>query len=247
MRERERNQSDMPDVPEPDFVGSLCEIWSAINYAAYHLAYVRVYLQTVALQTDVEQLRREEQAVRDSTQIDLLICRAHLAAFFWQLDHVFEALRIAIRRGQKEHSDLKYFWSFEKRLQEIEQMPDYREINAYRNKAHEIPAIIGCAWDKDRTFLHHFLPSIAGQEKKEDIDMNTQLQKYFEFAANIWLSFAPGDFKETFPRNFRFTVTVPHSFLGELPSDLKGAPQQEVSIEAYDRENGSAGKEPEIA
>src|SRR5205823_954385 len=128
-----RVKNDMPDVPEPDFVGSLCEIWSGINYAAYHLAYVRVYLQTAALQTDVEQLRKQEQAVRDNTQVDVLICRAHLAAFFWQLDHVFEALRIAIKRGQKEHSDLN-FWDFEKRLQEIEQTPIYQEINAYRNK-----------------------------------------------------------------------------------------------------------------
>jgi hypothetical protein len=127
---------------------------------------------------------------------------------------------------------VKYFWDFEKRLQEIEQLPNYREINAYRNNAHEIPAIIGCAWEKKGgRFLHHFLPSIAGREKKEDIDMNTQLQRYFEFAANAWLSFAPGDFKEKFPRNFKFTVTVPHSFLGELPPELKGAPQLEVSIE----------------
>jgi len=67
--------------------------------------------------------------------------------------------------------------------------------------------------------------------------MNTQLQKYFEFAANIWLSFAPGDFKEKFPRSFRFTVTVPHSFLGQLPPELNAVPQLEVSIEAYDRGN----------
>jgi hypothetical protein len=30
----------MPDVPDQDFVGALCEIWFTINYAAYHLAYV---------------------------------------------------------------------------------------------------------------------------------------------------------------------------------------------------------------
>lgn len=76
-------------------------------------------------------------------------------------------------------------------------------------------------------------------KKKEGIDMNAQLQQYFEFAANIWLSFAPGEFKEKFPRNFRFTVTVPHSFLGELPPELKGVAQLEVSVEAYDRENAA--------
>ena len=41
--------------------------------------------------------------------------------------------------------------------------------------------------------------------------MNTRLQQYFEFAANVWLEFAPGDFKEKFPRDFRFPVTIPFS------------------------------------
>jgi hypothetical protein len=58
------------------------------------------------------------------------------AAQQWQVDHVFEALRIAIKRGQKEHSDLKYFWSFEKRLEEIEQTPTYREISATHCDGH---------------------------------------------------------------------------------------------------------------
>jgi hypothetical protein len=39
----------MPDVPPPDFVGAMCEIWFTVNYAAYHLAYTRVYLQTLTL------------------------------------------------------------------------------------------------------------------------------------------------------------------------------------------------------
>jgi hypothetical protein len=46
MATRERKQNDMPAVPEPDFVGTVCEIWFALSYAAYHLAYTRVYLQT---------------------------------------------------------------------------------------------------------------------------------------------------------------------------------------------------------
>ena len=58
----------MPDVPDPDFVGTLCEIWFAINYAAYHLAYVRVYLQTEALQTHGNEIRQAEQAYKDMTQ-----------------------------------------------------------------------------------------------------------------------------------------------------------------------------------
>jgi len=237
-----RNQNDMPDVPEVDFVGALSEIWFGLNYAAYHLAYVRAYLQTAALQTDVDQLRKLERALRDLTQVDVVICRAHLAAFFWQLDHIFEALKIAVTRGQKEHPALKYFWSFEKRLEEFEQTAIRQEISAYRNKGHEIPAIIGCEWDeKGGKFLHHFLPSIVGHAQSESIDMNTRLQQYFEFVANVWLSFTPSDLKAEFPRSFTFPITIPNSYLGELPPELKGIPQFAVSIEAYDRANVSAG------
>jgi len=69
---------------------------------------------------------------------------------------------------------------------------------------------------------------------QEDVDINDQLQKYFEFAANVWLSFAPGDYKQKFPRDFKFLVTVPHSFLGDLPAELQGVPHLEVSIVAQD-------------
>ena len=86
-------------------------------------------------------------------QTDTNISRAHLAAFFWQLDHVFEVLRAAITRGQKEHGELKYFWQWEKALDEIEQGASRREISAYRNQGHQFPAIIGCQWDGDHKFV----------------------------------------------------------------------------------------------
>ncbi len=242
MADRTRSQNDMPDVPQLDFIDALSEIWFGLNYAAYHLAYVRVYLQTAALQTNADHLRKQEQALRDMAQVDVVICRAHIASFFWQLDHVFEALRAAITRGQKEHETLQYFWGYEKRLAEIEQNAIRKEITAYRNRGHEIPAIIGCAWDKEGGhFHHHFLPSIVGHQQQESIDMNVQLQKYFEFVVNVWLDFVPGCLKNTFPRSFKFPITVPNSFLGELPSELNGVPQLEVAIEAQDRANGSTG------
>jgi hypothetical protein len=62
MTVRGKNENDMPDVPDPDFVGTSCEIWFAINYAAYHFAFVRVYLQTEALQTHRDQILKAEQA-----------------------------------------------------------------------------------------------------------------------------------------------------------------------------------------
>jgi hypothetical protein len=230
MAKRLGDKREMSDVPELGLSGALAEIWFQINYAAYHMAYVRVYSQSAALRTKPDEVREHEQGVRDHAQIDIVICRAHLAAFFWCLEHVFEALRTAITRGQREHPELKYFWSYEKRLDEVEKHALRREIADYRNMSHENPAIIGCAWNCEGRFLHHFLPTISGHEKKEDIDMNTRLHQYFEFGANVWIEFAPGNFKETFPRDFRFPVTVPYLFLGELPKELNTVPQLEVSV-----------------
>jgi len=242
MTVRARNQNDMPDVPEMDFKDALADMWSGLSYAAYHMAYLSVYLQTAALQTPVDQLRKQEQAVKEWDQNDTLICRAHLAALFWQLDHFFEGLRLAIARGKEEHPTLKYFRSYEKRLEEIEQTATRREINAYRNQNHETPAIIGCAWGEKGNFRHHFLPSILGHEQKESIDMNTQLQTYFEFVSDVWLDFAPSDLRDRFPRSFKFPVTIPNFFLGELPPGLKGLPRLEVSIEAQPPKSPEPGK-----
>ncbi len=232
----------MPDVPVPDFVGALCEIWFGLSSAAYHLAYVRVYLHTGALQIPPDDLRKEEQVLRDMAQVDVIICRAHLASFFWQLDHVFEALRAAIIRGQKEHPENRNFWSWEEWLKKVEALPISREINAYRNKAHEIPAIIGCGWDKDHKFTHHFLPTIEGYEPKENIDIKDQLQKYFEHTAAVWHHFAPPDLK--FPHDFKFTVTIPYTHLGGLPPELDGVQQLEVEIEAFNKEEVIVAEEP---
>jgi hypothetical protein len=234
MAERNRKVSlEMPDVPEPDFVGALAEIWFGVSYAAYHLAYVRVYLQTLMLRTSPRVIGSVDQTIRNQMQTDTNICRAHLAAFFWQLDHIFEALRGAITRGQKEHSVEKYFWQWEKELDAIEEDPLRKEINAYRNQGHQYPAIIGCQWTGDQEFVRHFLPRIEGLESREEIDINDMLQRYFEFVANVWLRFAPGDFKHKFPRDFSFPVTIPFTFIGELPKGLESVPQLSVEIVAF--------------
>lgn len=235
MHEEPRDKNEMPDVPQIDFVGSMIEIWFALNCAAYHIAYVRVYLQTIALVTPVSDMAKLEQDYKNQAQADLVICRAHLAAFFWQLDHVFEALDISVKRGQKEQPEERYFWSFEKRLQEIEQESIRKQINAYRNKAHTTPAIIGIKWTGEHKFVHHFLPSIHDLVDNDTADMNEKLQEYFEYTANVWLAFAPSELKKRFPRDFSFVVTVPHTYIGELPPGLESARQLEVQIVAHNK------------
>jgi len=230
-----REERTMADVPPPDFVGAVAELWFTVNYAAYHLAYTRVYLQTRALQTSVDELRRDEQVVRDQNQVDLFICRAHLAAFFWQLHHVFESLELAIRKGKKDYPAKRYFYSAERKLETIRQSAIPREIDAYRNEGHNIPAIIGQQWDADGKFVHHFLPSLAGHEAKEATDLNNQLHAYFEYVENLWRSFVPEPLKSKFPRNFRFPVTVPFFHLGEIPEEVRDRPQLEILLEVADR------------
>jgi hypothetical protein len=53
-----------------------------------------------------------------------------------------------------------------------------------------------------------------------------QLQTYFEYVVNLWLSFVPEPLKSKFPRNFSFPVTVPFFYQGDLPPELGPAPQQ---------------------
>ena len=147
MSQRLGDKREMPDVPKYDFIDALAEIWFQINFAAYHMAYVRVYSQSEALRTQTQVLRAQDQDVRDHAQIDIVICRSHLAAFFWHLEHVFEALRIAITRGQKELPGEKYFWAYEKRLNELEELPLRQEMKDYRNMGHQSPAVIGSMRD----------------------------------------------------------------------------------------------------
>lgn len=80
------------------------------------------------------------------------------------------------------------------------------------------PALLRSTLPRISEFVRHFLPPLTGHDQKEPIDINVQLQGYFEFVANVWLSFVPGDFKQKFPRNFKFLVTIPHSFLGRTSS-----------------------------
>jgi hypothetical protein len=235
MTQRLSEQMGMPDVPNFDFTDALSEVWFQISYAAYHFAYVRVYSQSASLQTSVETLREESQAIRNDAQVDLTICRTHVAAFFWQLEHLFEALRTAIKRGKSEQPEIQYFWSYEKLLEKIEQTDIRTEIRDYRNMSHQIPAIIGIKWNAPDNFSHLFLPAISGHTNREDVDITTRLQEYFEFAANVWLNFAPSELKEKFPRDFTFPVTVPHLFLGDLPTELRTVPQLQVTVQSYNK------------
>ena len=75
MSQRLGDKREMPDVPKFDFIDALAEIWFQISFAAYHMAYVRVYSQSDALRTRTQVLRAQEQDLRDYVQTDIVICR----------------------------------------------------------------------------------------------------------------------------------------------------------------------------
>ena len=82
---------------------------------------------------------------------------------------MFEALEVAIRRGKSEYPNESYFYSHERQLETIRQSAIPKEIEAYRNEGHHIPAIIGQKWEeKGGNFLHHFLPSIQGHTSRKN-------------------------------------------------------------------------------
>ena len=81
----------------------------------------------------------------------------------------------------------------------------------------------------------NFGEQVKGHQPKESIDLNEQLQIYFEYVVNLWLSFVPEPLKSKFPRDFSFPVTVPFFYLGELSPELVGVPQLSVFLEAYEK------------
>jgi hypothetical protein len=57
ISQRLGDRREMPDVPKFDFVLAMAEIWFQINFAACHMAYVRVYSQSEALRTQTQPCR----------------------------------------------------------------------------------------------------------------------------------------------------------------------------------------------
>src|SRR5208337_1804261 len=111
----------------------------------------------------------------------------------------------------------------ERQLAAVLQSRTATDIEAYRNEGHNIPGIIGQRWqEKGGKFLYHFLPTLRENQSSEPAEMTQQLQAYFEFVANLWLAFVPEPYKSKFPRDFSFPVTVPFSYIGELPVELEG-------------------------
>jgi hypothetical protein len=112
---------------------------------------------------------------------------------------------------------LKYFWQWEKALDEIEKGTLRKGISAYRNQGHQYPAIIGCKWGGDDKFVRHFLPTINGHEPKDEIDIKELLQRYFEFVVNVWLSLH----LETLRKNSRVTSRFPSLCLTPLSENFR--------------------------
>jgi hypothetical protein len=221
-------------IPPITFEGALLEVWHSLTYCAYHGAYVMAYLQTDALRVSKSKidtfLQGQPQEVRDRYQNDVTLGRAHLSSFFWNLDHIFESLRLAIKRG-RESGDLdpRTYILLEKKIADAKNSTEGREINIYRNAAHKVPGVIA-RWGTDNWFGCHFLPEIGDELTPDEIKAATpqpaqtledKLHAYFLFVANL----CSGILKQTIPKEwklpatFTFPVTIPTSFTGNVPAD----------------------------
>ena len=220
----------MPDVPSPNFIDLLAETWFPLSYAAYHMAYVRIYTQSNMFLYKKEVMHQQKEDVRVGAQEDLVICRANLSAFFMQLEHVFESVRRTVKKFKKDLPN--FFVAFEPWLDEQEKLAMRLEIRDYRNHGHQIPAIIGAKWDGE-TLSHLFLPHIDGHAVQDDVELNERLRRYFEFTANIWLKLIPNGLEDTFPLDFNYPVTIPALYAGELPPGLENVRQLFVTVKAF--------------
>ena len=90
----------MPDVPDPDFAGNLWRIGSASTMllTTWHMSESICRLLPFKPMLIRQKTKNSWFAIMSA---DVVICRTHLAASFWQINHIFETLRAAITRVKR--------------------------------------------------------------------------------------------------------------------------------------------------
>lgn len=231
-KEREQHQGGIGlKIPKIAFADAATEIWQCLGYCAFHAAHVLVYLQSDALRIpkpDVDKFiltlpPDQQEDTRARFQSDMMTCRAHLAAFFWQLDHIFESLLLALRRGRDENKvDMRTYVLAERFIKKQQSSTIGEEISLYRNASHQVPGI-AARWHESNTgkFLFHFLPEPGEEFDRENPPaeiaqtparkMEEQLHSYFEFVARTCTEVIHWNFSDT----WTILVVCPFTFMGD--------------------------------
>jgi hypothetical protein len=111
-----RDEARIANVPPPDFVGAMCEIWFPVNYAAYHLAYTRVYCKHPLCKLTLTTCDWMSRPSTTKVKLTRLSAGAASRRFSGSCTTCLKK-EIAIKRGQKEHSTHRYFYTQERELE----------------------------------------------------------------------------------------------------------------------------------
>jgi hypothetical protein len=230
-------------LPTLDFLGSVTEIWHALDRCLYHFAYLKIYADTAAMKAVGSKRRREialglSETQRDEFQQDVTIFRAHFAGVFWQLNHLANELLAGTYRRCKEDGVVtkEQFDAFLKALDEDSVL---KEILAYRNMSHEYAGVIATLHDSvTDEFIAHVIPplDVKNPESRKEValdgpeiqerELNTKLKAYCDhvagFCERLFKMIEAKYGKIMLSRSRKFLVTIPHSYQGQLPEGAKG-------------------------
>jgi hypothetical protein len=238
--EKENAKMDrVNSLPIQDFDGMVAEVWQALNLCLYHAAYVKVYADTGAMRM----VGREQasalspplsQGEREMLQEDTLVFRAHLAGVLWQLRHLSELLCTAYRRCKQEGIVTKE--QHDKLVKALDDDPIVEEIEKYRNLSHQFAGLIVTLHDDSNYgFIAHVLPPLDAKSPEQRVPLDEaemwkavqerELNMKLEAYCNHLGGYCEGLFRiieakhkmDVIPRSQGFSVTIPHSYRGQLP------------------------------
>jgi hypothetical protein len=229
--------------PIQDFDGMVAEGWHTLNVCLYHAAYVRIYANTGAMRLAGSKrvLAAAEplsQAEHDMLQEDALVFRAHFASALWQLRHLAELLCTAYRRCKKESIVTKE--RYDELVKALNDDPVVNEIQEYRNLSHQFSGVVITIHDATDTFIAHVFPPLDAKDPEQrapldeaeiqkavqERELNMKLEAY----CNHLAGYCEGLFRiidakhktAVIPRSHGFSLTVPHSYQGEVPEGANG-------------------------
>lgn len=233
------------DFPKQGFEGIACEIWQGLGACFYHAAYVKFYAETEAMHLAGSQRRLTiiqamSQTERERLQEDVIVFRAHFAGVLWQFHHLAdELLRVAYRRCKQQGIVTKE--RHDALVKTLDDDPIIKEIREYRNLSHQFAGVIITLHNPStHAFIAHVFPPLDGkppEQNQEEVpldgpemrerELNTKLQTY----CNQLGGYCKGLFKiidtkyeaSVFPSIYEFSITVPHSYQGQLPEGTEGA------------------------
>lgn len=246
---REQKERGKRRFPKQDLLGMISEIWQGLDHSLHHSAYLQTYSNSYAIQTVGSRHYMTKvhptmpQDIRNQIQEDLTTFRVHLAGTFWQLDHLANELvpaayKLCLKEGVLTRDQ------YDQLMDRLESDALLKEISERRNLSHQFAGVVVNLFDSQtNTLIASLLPDLDGvdvalnlqdrpltPEETEEMrkrELHTKLAECFGHVTGICEGlFRYIDAKygtQVFPRSAGFLVTIPHSYLGQIPEGAAGA------------------------